>query len=237
MKTKIFYVIASLFLMLTMIQLSTNCQELKEPPVISALPGNIPSDAIILFDGTDLSKWSYADGRPAGWIVKNGEMMVKGGSIKTNEEFGDMQLHLEFCTPAPAKGKSQDRGNSGVYFLGNYEVQVLDSYENSTYWDGSCGAIYKQHVPLVNASRPPGIWQVYDIVFHPPQVDVNGQVIKKATLTVFHNGVLIQDNVEVKGPTGGAAGNVEKTKGSILLQDHNHPVKYRNIWVRQLPPR
>jgi hypothetical protein len=161
-------------------------------------------------------------------------MSVKGGNIRTNEEFGDIQLHTEFCTPAPAKGKGQDRGNSGVYLQGNYEIQVLDSYDNSTYADGSCGAIYKQFVPLVNACRPPGIWQTYDIIFHAPGVDASGAVTKRPTVTIIQNNILIQDNVEIKGLTGGAISTTEKPKGPILLQDHHHPVKFRNIWLRQL---
>ena len=207
----------------------------NEPPIVNALPGYVPSDAVSLFDGTDLSQWQKKDGRSADWVVKKGEIIVvKNGPIITKQKFGDMQIHLEFCTPAPAKGDGQGRGNSGVYIHGSYEVQVLDSYENSTYPDGQCGAIYKQHVPLVNASRPPGIWQTYDIIFHAPRFDNNSNVTKKPTITVLHNGILIQDNVEVKSPTGGAQGNLETPTGPIVLQDHGNPVRYRNIWVREL---
>lgn len=207
----------------------------NEPVIVSALPGNIPSDAVVLFDGTDLSQWQKKDGREADWIIKNGEIIVqKNGPIVTKEKFGDMQIHLEFCAPVPAKGKGQGRGNSGVYIHGNYEVQVLDSYENSTYPDGQCGAIYKQHVPLVNASRPPGIWQTYDIIFHAPRFNSSGDIVKKTRITVLHNGVLIQDNVEVPNPTGGARLNKQTPTGPIVLQDHGNPVRYRNIWVREL---
>lgn len=205
----------------------------EQPPVVSALPGQVPSDAVVLFDGTDLSEWIGGDGEPANWLVACGAMTVNKGGISTRKTFGDMQLHLEFAMPAPAKGEGQDRGNSGVYIHGNYEVQILDSYINETYIDGMCGAIYKLSPPLVNASRPPGLWQVYDIIFRAPRFDSEGKVIKKATVTVLHNGVLIQNHVEVM-PTGGRTGSEETARGPIHLQDHNHPVKYRNIWVREL---
>jgi len=236
MRNKNYWLITCIFLLAIAVQPSIFAQD-REPPVISALPRQVPSDAVVLFDGTDLSKWTYTNGRPAGWTVAKGEMTVKGGSIVTKDSFGNMQLHLEFCSPVPPEGEGQGRGNSGVYIHGNYEVQVLDSYKNSTYSDGMCGAVYQQHVPLVNASRPPGIWQVYDIIFHVARFDENGNIIKRPTLTLLHNGVLIQDHVEIKGPTGGAAGNEEKPAGPIVLQDHHNPVRYRNIWVRPLSPR
>ncbi len=220
-------------LALTLI-ISMNCyaQE-KQPPLVSALEGKVPSDAIVLFNGTDLSEWIGDDGEAANWIVAGGAMTVNKGGIVTRKKFGDMQIHLEFCSPDPPRGEGQDRGNSGVYIHANYEVQVLDSYNNETYIDGMCGAIYKVAPPLVNASRPPGLWQVYDIVFRAPGFDSKGKVVKKATVTVLHNGVLIQDHVEVV-PTGSRTGTEEVTRGPINLQDHNHPVKYRNIWVREL---
>ena len=212
---------------------STVTGEEEQPRMVSVPEGQIPSDAVVLFDGTDLSEWTYTDGRPAGWITSDGTMTVKDGSIITQKEFGDIQLHLEFATPEDATGEGQDRGNSGVYIQGAYEVQILDSYGNETYIDGMCGAIYGQYPPLVNASRPPGKWQVYDIVFHAPDFDSEGKVIKKADITVFHNGVLIQDHVEIK-PTVYGPRETESPLGPIYLQDHNHPVKYRNIWVREL---
>jgi len=230
-RRKIFITCSVVLSFLLMIPVASFAQE--EPRVVSALQGQVPSDAVVLFDGTDLSEWTYLDGRPAGWIVADGAMTVKGGSIKSKREFGDMQLHLEFATPAEAKGEGQDRGNSGVYIQGNYEVQVLDSYGNKTYIDGMCGAIYKLYPPLVNASRPPGVWQVYDIIFRAPRFDSSGNVVQKAVVTVFHNGVLIQDHVEVV-PTGGRSSAKEVARGPIVLQDHHHPVKYRNIWVREL---
>ena len=207
--------------------------EQASPRVVSALQGEVPSDAVVLFDGKDLSQWVHPDGSPASWLVSDGAMTVAKGGIKTKKEFGDIQLHLEFRMPAPAMGEGQDRGNSGVYLQGNYEVQVLDSYINETYIDGMCGAIYKMYPPLVNASRPPGLWQCYDIIFRAPKFDSAGKLIKKATVTVLHNGVLIQDHVEME-PTGSRIGTSEADRGPIFLQDHNHPVKYRNIWLREL---
>jgi len=228
-KTLIGAILVSLFFSLAV----TLFAQEKEPPVVSAPAGKAPSDAVVLFDGKDLSEWTYADGKPAGWIVADGAMTVKGGSIVSKKEFGDMQLHLEFASPSPARGEGQDRGNSGVYLQGIYELQVLDSYENKTYIDGMCGAIYKQYPPLVNASRKPGEWQTYDIIFHAPKFDSTGNVIRKATLTVLHNGILIQDHISISSTPGGVR-EKEAPRGPIFLQDHNHPVKYRNIWVREL---
>lgn len=220
-------------LVLTMAVSSHFCAEEAQPKVVSALPGEVPSDAVVLFDGKDLSEWVHTDGSPASWIVSDGATTVAKGGIKTKREFGDIQLHLEFRTPAPARGEDQDRGNSGVYIQGNYEVQILDSYINETYIDGMCGAVYKIKPPLVNASRPPGIWQIYDIIFRAPKLDSAGKLVKKATVTVLHNGVLIQDHLEME-PTGSRIGTAEAARGPIFLQDHNHPVQFRNIWVREL---
>jgi hypothetical protein len=206
-----------------------------------AVPGRPPSDAVVLFDGKDLSAWkSQGKDAPAGWKVENGYMeVVKGkGAIETRQSFADVQLHIEWMTPTPAVGQSQDRGNSGVFFAGSrYEVQVLDSYENKTYPDGQAGAVYGQFPPLVNASRPPGEWQAYDIVYEAPRFDAAGAVTKRARVTVFHNGVLVQHARELIGPTT----NKVRTPYSahpealpISLQDHNHPVRYRNVWLREL---
>ena len=206
----------------------------KEPNVVSTPEGQAPSDAVVLFNGKDLSQWVQPDGKPAAWDVSGGEIIVKKGSgIMTRKEFGDMQLHIEFASPNPPKGEGQDRGNSGVYLQGIYEVQVLDSFGNKTYIDGMVGAIYKQYPPLVNASRPAGKWQTYDIIFHAPKFDSAKKVTQKARVTILHNGVLIQDNVEI-GSTPGGPRNVEAPRGPIFLQDHNHPVKFRNVWVREL---
>jgi len=202
-------------------------------------PGKPPSDAVVLFDGKDLSKWAHKDGSAAKWKVENGyfEVVPKTGYIYTREAFGDCQLHVEFAEPSPAKGESQDRGNSGVFLQGLYETQVLDSYQSKTYADGQAGAIYGQYPPLVNASRPPGQWQAYDIVFRGPRFDKDGKLLRPARETVFHNGVLVQDNVELSGPTAHGERPPYKAhaeKLPLALQDHNHPVRYRNIWICEL---
>jgi 3-keto-disaccharide hydrolase len=202
-------------------------------------PGHPPSDATILFDGTDLSKWQHKDGTAAKWKVENGyaEVVAKTGYIYTKQAFGDCQLHVEFREPTPPHGDSQERGNSGVFLMGLYEVQVLDSYENKTYADGQASAVYGQYPPLVNASRPPGQWQWYDIVFHGPRFDASGKLLRPARETVFHNGVLVQDNVELSGPTEHGERPPYKAtpeKLPLALQDHGDPVRFRNIWIREL---
>jgi len=216
------------------------------PPIIT--PGAecaaAPSDAIVLFDGTadSMVNWTDTKGNPSKWICGNGYMeSVKGaGYIQTKEQFGSCQLHVEFATPSRVRGNGQGRGNSGVFLHGQYEVQVLDSYGNETYPDGQCGALYGRAVPLVNASGKPGQWQSYDIVYHRPTFDADGNVARKATFTVFHNGVLIQDHVELVGGTGWINAHAvtdykpHGDKGPIQLQDHGNPVWYRNIWVREL---
>jgi hypothetical protein len=202
-------------------------------------PGKAPSDAVILFDGKDLSQWLSADNGPAKWKVENGYVVVvpHTGYIHTKIPFGDCQLHVEFAEPTPPKGESQERGNSGVFLMGLYEIQVLDSYQNRTYADGQAAAVYGQYPPLVNAARPPGEWQSYDIVFHGPRFDASGKVTRAARVTVFHNGVLVQDNVEIRGRT--AIGDVPTyvptpEKLPLALQDHGDLVRYRNIWIREL---
>lgn len=213
-----------------------------EPPVITpgANPGDPPSDAIILFDGKDLSNWkSLRGGGDARWDVANGYMQVKAGTgdILTKQEFGACQLHIEWATPSEVKGDSQGRGNSGVFLMGRYEVQVLDSYQNPTYFHGQAASVYKQHAPLVNASRKPGEWQTYDIIFSTPEFDEIGNNIKRARVTVFHNGVLVQNNVEIYGETFNdrAAQYIPHgPKGPLKLQDHGNPMRFRNIWVRPL---
>ncbi len=175
-----------------------------EPPVVApGRNGAPPSDAIVLFDGSDLAAWSAEDGGDAGWRVADGAMTVVPGTgdIRTRQGFGDVQLHIEWRTPAEISGEGQGRGNSGIYFMQRYELQVLDSYENRTYSNGQAGAIYKQHIPLVNASRPPGEWQSYDVIFTAPRFDADGALLSRAYMTVFHNGVLIQNHVELRGPT------------------------------------
>jgi len=200
-----------------------------------------PSDAIVLFDGRSLATWSSADhaGEPAKWKVAGGymEVVAGAGAIETKQGFGDVQLHVEWRAPTPPKGESQERGNSGIFLMGRYEVQVLDSYQNITYPDGQAGAIYGQFPPLVNASRPPGEWQTYDILFHRPHFDTAGTVTRPARMTVLHNGVLVQDNVELSGPTAHQQ-RPPYTKHAdalpLMLQDHGNPVRFRNIWVRRL---
>ena len=202
--------------------------------------GQPPSDAVVLFDGKDLSQWAGMDGHQTKWIVRDGYMeCVKGsGYIRTVQNFGDCQLHVEWATPNPAHGEGQGRGNSGV-FLGRdrYEVQVLDSYGNKTYSDGSAGAVYGQYPPLVNACRPPGEWQAYDILYTAPRFEDDGKLRSPARLTVFHNGVLIQNDVELTGPTSWidrAPYAPHPEKQPIAFQDHGNPVRYRNVWVREL---
>lgn len=217
------------------------------PPVVTPAtpstpdqPGRAPSDATVLFDGKDTSQWVAMDGSPTKWIVHDGalECVPGSGYARTLQAFGDCQLHVEWAAPVPTKGNSQGRGNSGVFFgFGRYEIQVLDSYQNKTYSDGSAASIYGQYPPLVNASLPPGEWQTYDIVYTAPRFDDGGNLLSKAHLTVFHNGVLVQNNVELTGPTGWI-GRVpyqpHPERTPIAFQDHGNPVRYRNIWVREL---
>lgn len=202
-------------------------------------PGQPPSDAIVLFDGKDLSQWVSLDGSPARWIVKDGAMecVKHSGYVRTLRNFGDCQLHVEWAAPTPPLGRSQGRGNSGVFLMELYEVQVLDSFENETYADGQAAAAYGQHPPLVNASRPPGQWQTYDIVFTRPRFNARGELESPARLTVLHNGVLVQNNVLLKGPTAWMRAEPyapHPDKLPLSLQDHGNPVRFRNIWVRDL---
>ena len=204
-----------------------------EPPIID--PGSAtkaPSDAIVLFDGTDLSAFDNADK----WIVQDGYAEVNGGGITTKQSFGDCQLHVEFATPAEVKGESQGRGNSGVYLMGKYEVQILDSFDNKTYFDGQCGALYKQQPPTVNACRGPGEWQTYDIIFEAPRFKEDGSVAKPGFVTVLHNGVLIHNHVELQGGTFWDQPPHYEThpeKLPIHIQDHGNPMRFRNIWIRE----
>ena len=206
--------------------------------VTPGLMGTPPSDAIVLFDGTDLSSWESPRGGSAGWTVSDGAMTVKAGTggIRTRQAFGDVQLHIEWRTPAEVMGDGQGRGNSGVFFHEMYEVQVLDSYESITYPNGQAGSIYKQHIPLVNVTRGPGEWQTYDIIFQSPVFAEDGDVVRPAIVTVLHNGVLIQNHVKLSGPTEyiGIPEYSAHGKGAIMLQDHGNPVSYRNVWVREL---
>jgi len=220
------------------------------PPVVT--PGATfshlapaPADAVVLFDGKDLTRWSDRAGGDAKWKIADGycEAVRGTGMIRTRDKFTDFQLHLEFATPATVTGSSQGRGNSGVMINGMYEIQILDSYNNPTYADGQAGAIYGQKPPFVNASKPPGEWQTYEIIFESPRWDASGQLVKKAAATVIHNGVVLHHRQELLGRTDGIGGLAHKSLGTygtphppavfIELQDHNNPVRFRNIWIRE----
>lgn len=210
-----------------------------DPGPVPDGPSSPPSDATVLFDGGTLDEWEHPDGSSPSWTVSNGHFAVKPGTggIQTKKKFGDVQLHIEWMVPSSVEGEGQDRGNSGVFLMGKYEVQVLDSHENQTYPDGQAGAIYGQYPPLVNAMRPQGEWQTYDILFRRPHFDAEGWVVTPARFTVFHNGVLVQDNVELTGPTtwkDRPPYETHDTRLPLRLQDHDHPVRFRNVWVRDL---
>lgn len=211
-----------------------------EPRVVTTSPDKAPSDAIVLFDGTSLDQWvSDNDGSsPAGWEVADGAFtVVKGkGGIRTKQEFSDYQLHVEWKSPTEIVGEGQGRGNSGIFMQGLYEVQVLDSYNNRTYSNGQAASLYKQRIPLVNATKPPGEWQTYDIIWTAPRFNADGILISKARVTVLHNGVLVQNNVELDGPTEfiGIPKYKAHGAGPIVLQDHGNPVSFRNVWIRPL---
>jgi len=205
------------------------------PPVVTpaSQPGGSPSDAIVLFDGTDVSHWQNPH-----WKVENGYMEVvpNSGDLKSKEKFGDVQLHLEFASPTQIRGNSQNRGNSGIFFQGLYEIQVLDGFENPTYADGQIGAIYGQWPPLANPTRKPGEWQSYDIVFEAPRMG-DAKVMTPAFVTVFLNGVLMHNRKEIMGPTvhrALAKYAAQPAEDSLMLQDHQQPVRYRNIWIRRI---
>lgn len=213
-----------------------------QPPIVT--PGKTfsqlaapPSDAVVLFNGKDFSKWKGQKGEVQ-WKIQDDYMeTTRSGVIRTKDEFGDFQMHLEFATPEKVEGTGQGRGNNGVNIFGRYEIQILDSYENKTYPDGQAGAIYGQTPPLVNASRPPGQWQTYDIVFEAPRWDEKGQLTKKAYVTVLHNGVVIHNRRELFGGTTHRKildYGKPQSKGFIELYEHGNPVRFRNIWIRPL---
>lgn len=221
-----------------------------QPPVVQPgvtgtpqAPGQPPSDATVLFDGKDASQWRTSDGKPVGWLVRDGSLVVPppktpgGGMIYSRAEFGDAQIHLEFRTPTPATGSSQGRGNSGLLIMGRYEVQILDCFENPTYADGTIGAVYGQTPPLANASRPPGEWQTLDVAFTAPRFNDDKTVATPAYLTVLVNGILVQNHTASLGPVQYrkvATYEHHKDREALALQDHNNPVEFRNIWVRPL---
>lgn len=199
----------------------------------------VPSDAIVLFDGTSLNAWQKNKTEPANWTVKDGVLTVKPGqgAIRTKQEFEDYQMHIEWRSPLVIKGEGQGRGNSGVFMQGLYELQVLDNNNNKTYVNGQAASIYKQKVPLVTAVRKPGEWHSYDIIWTAPRFNEDGTVAQKARITVLHNGILVQNNVELDGPTEyiGLPKYRAHGAGPIVLQDHGDLVSFRNIWIRPLP--
>lgn len=228
-----------------LLPVGVNSTDRPLPPVVD--PGSAcvqneerrpPSDAVVLFSGIDLAAWRSATGEPAPWRTEDDYMEIVPGSgaIRTDQSFGDCQLHLEWRTPVPATGTGQDRGNSGVYFMERYEVQVLDSYDNQSNPEGQAAAVYGQYPPLANASRPPGEWQTYDVIFRRPRFNEDGSLLRPARITLFHNGVLVQDNVELRGTTGQEQPEYQyhPDKLPLGLQDHGSPVRYRNAWMREL---
>ena len=218
--------------------------EVVTPGPYDAEAAKAPEGATILFDGTErsMANWTDRGGKPTKWKLVDGALeSVKGaGYIQSRDSFGSCRLHIEFATPRDVKGSGQGRGNSGVFLMGQYEVQVLDSYENTTYPDGQCGALYGRAKPRVNASRPPGEWQTFDITFHRPIFDEDGNVTRKAKFHVVHNGVVIHDNVELSGGTGWRGPHsiseykAHGDKGPLQMQDHGNPVRFRNIWMQEL---
>lgn len=210
------------------------------PPKVEAPAGGVPSDAEVLFAGTDTDAWEKAkEGGPIGWKVVDGALVVTPGTgdIRTREAFGDVQLHLEFRTQTKPKGDGQNASNSGVYLMERYELQVLDSYRNKTYVNGQAASVYKQYPPLVNASRPPGEWQSYDVVFIAPRFAADGRMLSPARMTAFHNGVLVQHDVALRGPTvyqGQPKYEAHAAKLPLQLQDHGDAVAFRNIWIREI---
>lgn len=205
--------------------------EWAEPAIVD--PGPPPSDAVVLFDGTDMSQWDGAEN----WQVKDGYVVAGPGAIRSKAVFGDCQVHLEWASAEEITGSGQGRSNSGLFLMGIYEVQILDSYNNKTYYDGQCGAIYKQHPPLVNASRKPGEWQTYDVIWTAPKFDDDGQLVSPAYITVLHNGVVVQNHFELEGDTPfnrPPEYRKHPPKGPIGLQYHGNPVRFRNIWVREI---
>ena len=210
--------------------------EEAQPPVVDpGQPGSAPSDAIVLFNGKDLSQFRGQNSPEPKWKIDNGVVeSTPPGGIFSKEEFTDCQVHVEWAAPAVPKGEGQGRGNSGVYLMGRYEIQVLDCYQNKTYPNGQCGAFYGHNAPLVNACRKPGEWQVYDIIFHAPKRLADGKV-QPGSYTVLHNGVLIQDHIPVgEASTTAAPLSGYAEKGPLYLQDHGNPVRFRNVWVRKL---
>lgn len=209
----------------------------ERPPIIEgAMPVTTPppEGAIVLFDGRDMSSFNGAEN----WTVRDGYMEVGQGSVTTKQPFGSCRLHIEFATPAEVRGEGQGRGNSSVRFMENYEIQILDSYNNETYYDGQCGAIYKQNPPMRNVCRKPGEWQSYDITFLAPKFDEKGKLIRAARMTAYQNGELIQNSFELQGSTWfftrPASYTAHAPKLPLLLEEHGSPVRFRNIWIQEI---
>jgi hypothetical protein len=231
--------LASLTILFAATALAWQTQEYKsgivwpEPPVIDpGAPGGVPSDAVTLFDGKSLDAWENGDK----WKIDDGVATAAGGTITSKQKFGDCQLHVEFATPEEVKGTGQGRGNSGIYLMSRYEVQILDSYHNETYFDGQCGAIYKEQPPMVNACRKPGEWQTYDIVFNAPRFHADGSLQTPGYVTVLHNGVLIHNHFELLGVTSytePARYIAHADREPLQIQFHGNPVRFRNIWLRE----
>ena len=205
-----------------------------EPKVVQPgeAPSQPPADATVLFDGTSLAAWDGADK----WTIENG-YAIDGGNLVSKQKYGDCQVHLEFASPEKVEGDGQGRGNSGLYFMGRYELQILDSHNNPTYFDGQCASIYKQHPPLVNASRKPGEWQTYDIIFQAPRFEPDGSLKTPAYITALHNGVLVQNHYEIQGETAYVKPptyTAHADREPLSIQFHGNPVRFRNIWLREL---
>lgn len=240
MKSTVIGMCGAIALMLVSTALAAD--EGPQPRVVTAgaAPGEPPSDAIVLFDGGDLSRWTRRDGSPARCLVEQAVMVCKtgAGDIYSKEKFRDAQIHLEFRVPKMPEQHGQLRGNSGVKIHGVYEIQILDSYQNPTYANGSCGALYGQYPPLVNASRPPGEWQSYDVIFHGPKCNAEDHLVQPGTLTVMQNGVLVQDHVTIQTRRG--CKDKIGESGPLVLQDHQPKdppmtvMRFRNIWLRDL---
>ena len=210
-----------------------------KPIAVHQTGNKIPSDAIVIYGGkTHAGNWTHGNGEALKWKAKKAlTVEPKTGDIQTKQAFGDIQLHLEWRAPRKIEGKGQGRGNSGVFLMGKYEVQVLDSHNNETYYNGQAASIYKQHIPLVNACKKPGEWQSYDIIFTAPRFNKDKTLKTPAYITVIHNGVLVQNHVQLQGPTlyiGEPSYDYHAPKLPLKLQDHGNPVSYRNIWIREL---
>jgi hypothetical protein len=205
-----------------------------EPKVIDpGPPGGPPSDAIVLFGGQNLDEWNGGDK----WSIADGIATINGSSISTKRSFGSCQLHVEWASPAEVKGKGQGRGNSGIFLQSQYEIQILDSYENETYFDGQAASVYKQTPPLVNACRKPGEWQTYDIIYQAPEFDADKKVVKPAYVTVLHNGVLVLNHFQIEGSTAWdrpPSYAAHAPKLPISIQNHGNPVRFKNMWIREL---